>query len=203
LQVGELAVAIGNPTGKLSGTVTAGIISALDRTVEGFAVPLIQTDATINPGNSGGALINSFGEVIGINTLKIFASSVLSERSLEGLSFAIPIDEAKPIIEQLIQNGKVARPAVGVIVATISEDVAKLQNLTPGVLVRQVSPGSSADLAGIVVGDIIVKFGGQEIKTSEELREVRDSFQIGDEVEVELVRNGTKTITVTLILQEG
>lgn len=201
LEVGELAVAIGNPTGRLSGTVTAGIISAVDRLISDFNLPLVQTDATINSGNSGGALINSFGEVIGINTLKINGSdSLLSSNSYEGLNFAIPINEAKPIIEQLIQNGVVTRAILGISVEPITDVMVEQdESLVPGLLIRQVEVGSAAYDAGMQVGDIITSFNGTTVLTNQELRRARDSVSIGETVEVECVRNGTaKTISIEL-----
>lgn len=205
LEVGELAVAIGNPTGRLSGTVTAGIISAIDRQVSDFGLPLIQTDATINKGNSGGVLINSFGEVIGINTLKISTtrsgsmSSPFEVSTFEGLNFAIPMDEAKPIIEVLIRDGKVTRATIGISIDTITPELAEVQpDLTPGVLVREVARGSAAADAGMRRGDTIVKFNGQDVATTDGLRLLRNQAELGSMVEVEVIRDGK---TLTLILE--
>ncbi|HHT45148.1 MAG TPA: PDZ domain-containing protein [Fastidiosipila sp.] len=207
LEVGELAVAIGNPTGRLSGTVTAGIISALDRQVSDFSLPLIQTDATINKGNSGGVLINSFGEVVGINTLKIATAgggpmaNPFDISTFEGLNFAIPIDEAKPIIEVLIREGKVTRAMIGVSIVTITEDMADMQkDLIPGVLVREVTPRSAAAESGIRPGDTIVKFNGRKVATIDELRRERDQAALGSKVEVEVIRDN-ETVTLTLELR--
>ena len=203
LEVGELAVAIGNPTGRLSGTVTAGIISALNRQVDDFSLPLIQTDATINQGNSGGALINSYGEVIGINTLKIMTTrSGLSTNTFEGLNFAIPINEAKPIIEALIQDGRVRRATIGIDIITITEEMAEMNpDLVPGVLVRGVQTGSAAEDAGLSIGDTIIRFDGKDIETSDELRIARDEAALGSSVDVTVLRNG-REFTFRLEMRE-
>ena len=167
LQVGELAIAIGNPLGnELAGSVTGGYISALNRsiTVDDQEFNLIQTDAAINPGNSGGALVNNFGEVIGINSVKMSASGV------EGIGFAIPIDEAKPIIEDLIANGYVkGRPVIGIMGRDVTERDSAYYNIPVGIYVVETSPYSAAERAGIKTGDIIVGIDGVEIKTMDEL----------------------------------
>lgn len=198
LETGELAVAIGNALGELSGTVTAGIISALDRqiTIDNQSLVLLQTDAAINSGNSGGALINSFGEVIGINTAKNAGDGV------EGLGFAIPINTAKPIIESLIQNGYVAgRPKLGIGTRDVSEQEAAYYNMRAGIYVRMVENGSSADKAGIAVGDIIIKADGKETLTTEALNAVKESHKVGDTMQITLIRNGNE-MTVSVVLQE-
>ncbi|NLY44271.1 MAG: PDZ domain-containing protein [Clostridiaceae bacterium] len=197
LQVGELAVAIGNPLGQeLAGSVTVGVIGALNRTlqVEDRLLTLIQTDAAINPGNSGGALVNCYGEVIGINTVKIASSNI------EGLGFAIPINEAKPIIEQLIQHGYVkGRPLIGIGGRDLSSEVAEIYGLPTGVYVQQVSPGSGAEAAGIRPGDIITKINGKAIRSIKELNAEKDKFKAGDTVELEIYRQGmTRVVKVVL-----
>ncbi|WP_242965045.1 S1C family serine protease [Petroclostridium xylanilyticum] len=188
LEVGELAVAIGNPLGQeFAGSVTVGVISALNRTIkiEGRQLTLIQTDAAINPGNSGGALVNSYGEVIGINTVKMAATGV------EGLGFAIPINEAKPIIEQLIAHGYVkGRPLIGISGRDITSEIASMYNLPEGIYVIQVTPYSGAELAGIQPGDVITKFNGQPVKTMEELNALKEKFKAGDQIELEVNRQG-------------
>lgn len=187
LEVGEIAVAIGNPLGQeLAGTVTAGVISALNRTmtVDNKVYNLIQTDAAINPGNSGGALVNRFGEVIGINTIK------LSTNNIEGIGFAIAMSEAKPIIDDLISNGYVSgRPLVGIIVT---------ENRN-GLSVYSVAQGSGAANAGIRVGDLIVKADGDAINTSNKLNEIRDKKKPGEYITLTVIRNGElKDIKVLL-----
>lgn len=178
LEVGELVVAIGNPLGQeLFGTVTDGIVSALNRTmtVEDRTYNLIQTNAAINPGNSGGALVDRFGNVIGINTIK------LSNTEVEGIGFAIAISEAKPIIEDLMNNGYVSgRPLVGI---TVTEN-------RNGLSVYSIAEGSGAQNAGIQVGDLIVKADGVAINTSAKLNELRDLKQPGETITLTVIRNG-------------
>lgn len=198
LQVGELAVAIGNPLGTLSGTVTAGIISALDReiTLGGENMNLLQTDAAINAGNSGGALFNSFGEVVGINNAKN------SGTGIEGLGFAIPIDDAKPVIESLIQNGYVlGRPKIGISARDVSAQMAQYYSMTEGIYVAEIESGSAADKAGIKVEDIIIAADGKETLTVAELNKVKETKKPGESMEITLVRAG-KEMKVTLVLQE-
>jgi serine protease Do len=198
LQVGELAVAIGNPLGELSGTVTAGIISALDRliTINGQSMHLLQTDAAINPGNSGGALFNSFGEVIGINSAKS------SDIGVEGLGFAIPIDIAKPIIESLIQYGYVqGRPKIGITTRDVTKQMADFYSLKEGVYILQVELNSAADKAGLKERDIIIEANGKETLTTDALSAVKDALKPGDSLELTLYRNDEK-MTVTVVLEE-
>ncbi len=198
LKVGELAIAIGNPGGlEFMGSVTVGVISGLNRTIslEGTAgssalkqLKLIQTDAAINPGNSGGALVNSKGEVIGVNSSKIVAEE------FEGIGFAIPSNTALKIANDLISSGYVrGRPILGVIPdTTFTEDVAKRFNVPAGVLVEEVVPFSGAYEAGIKKGDIITRFDGQPVKNRYELDELRDRHAVGDIVEVEIYRYSDK-----------
>ena len=190
LEVGEMAVAIGNPLGEeFAGSVTVGYISALNRqiTTDGRTYNLIQTDAAINPGNSGGALVNSTGKIIGINTVKISVTGV------EGLGFAIPIDDALPIIKELIENGKIVRPYIGVSGIDLDENTAKRNNLVQGIYVAQVLNGSPAKEAGLQRGDVIVKIEGTEVKTMEELNKVKNTKKIGDTITLTVNRNGKET----------
>ena len=190
-------MAIGNPLGMQS-SVTSGIISAVDRDItseDGNTYNLIQTDAAINSGNSGGALVNGSGQVIGINTLKLDGTGV------EGMGFAIPINSAKPIFEQLISNGKVSRPYIGLSGRDLDEQIAKANDLVEGVYVVSVEPFSGAEKAGIQPGDVIVQIDGKEIKTMDELNEVKNTHQIGDEVSLKVNRDG-KEIDVKVKLQE-
>lgn len=196
LEVGELAVAIGNPLGiEFAGTVTVGVISALNRKVETEEKiqNFIQTDAAINPGNSGGALVDSEGEVIGINSVKIAIDGV------EGLGFAIPMSEAKPIIDELIMYGRVKnRPHIGISSMDISEVIAKRYSLPVGVYVTDVEEGSGAAAAGIRKGDVIIKFAEKEVRTLSEINSIKASFKAGDTVNVTVVRNGSnKTMKLT------
>ena len=195
VQVGEFAMAVGSPLG-MQNTVTGGMISALNREVtdsEGKTFTLIQTDAAINSGNSGGALVNSKGQVIGINTLKVSSTGV------EGMGFAIPIDSAKPIIDQLIQYNKVKRPYIGISGRDVDSETAKRNNLVEGIYVVSVEEYSAAEIAGIKAGDVIVSADGQEAKTMNKLNEIKNKHQIGDTMTVVVNRQGTeKTITLTL-----
>ena len=201
LQVGELAVAIGNPLGQeLAGSVTVGYISALNRklTTDGRTYKLIQTDAAINPGNSGGALVNSEGKIIGINTVKIGATDV------EGIGFSIPSDDAIPIIKELIENKKIVRPYIGLSGINIDETTAKRSNVVQGIYVAQVYNNTPAKNAGIQKGDIIVGVDGTEITTMEELKKVGDTITLkinraGKEVElkVTLASDDTENSSIT------
>lgn len=190
LEVGDLAVAIGNPLGmEFAGSVTAGVISALNRTVavEDRELNFIQTDAAINPGNSGGALVNSQGQVIGINTVKISFSGV------EGLGFAIPINNAKPIVEQLIMFGYVKnRPFIGISGREITSSIAEQYNLPSGIYIIEVTPGSGAEKAGIKKGDILVSLADKDVKTMVELDKTKSLYKADDTVKVIIVREGKK-----------
>lgn len=196
LKVGELAVAIGNPLGQeLAGSVTGGYVSALNRklTADGRTYNLIQTDAAINPGNSGGALVNSKGQVIGINTVKIGGEQV------EGIGFAIPSDDALPIIKELIENKKIVRPYIGISGINVDEISARRSNISVGVYVAQVMTNSPAQAAGIQRGDVIVGIDDKEITTMEELNEIKNSKKIGDTVTIKINRAG-KDIEVKVTL---
>ena len=201
LQVGELAVAIGNPLGQeFAGSVTVGYISALNRTIttDGRTYQLIQTDAAINPGNSGGALVNAKGEVIGINTVKV------TDTTVEGLGFAIPSDDALKIIEELKLTGKIVRPYIGIYGIDMDEATAKRNNLVEGVYVYQVFSGSPAEAAGISRGDIIVEFDGQQVKTKQELNNAKNQKSIGDKVKVKVYRGGDyQDLEITLSGDDG
>ncbi len=187
LQVGELAVAIGNPMGmEFSGSVTAGIISALNRsmTIDSRTYNLIQTDAAINSGNSGGALINKYGEVIGINSVKISSSMV------EGMGFAIAISEAKPIIEDLMNTGYVTgRPLIGI----------GIKETYYGLFIGSVAEGSGAEKAGLKSGDMILEVDGQKVNSSAAINEIRDTKKPGDTLKIKILRDSeTQEVTVTL-----
>lgn len=199
LQVGELAVAIGNPLGiEFQGSVTAGVISALNRTihVEDKTLNLIQTDAAINPGNSGGALLNSKGQVIGINTVKISVPGV------EGLGFAIPINDAKPIIDQLMMFGYVkGRPFIGISGREVTESISRQYNIPMGIYVLEITPDSGAQAAGIQKGDILISIAGKEVKTMKDVDDIKKNYSAGDHVELTVVRNGKK-VKLTLTFSE-
>lgn len=188
-------MAIGNPLGMQS-SVTAGMISAVNREVtdsDGKNYKLIQTDAAINSGNSGGALVNSKGQVIGVNTLK------LSGTGIEGMGFAIPINSTKDIYEQLIQYNKVKRPYIGITGRDLDESLAKANNLVVGIYVQSVEDFTAAQKADIRNGDVIIEADGQKITKMDELNEIKNKHNIGDEMNLKVYRNGTeKELTITL-----
>jgi len=195
VKVGDLAIAIGNPLGEeFAGTVTAGIISATNRTIqyEGSIYKVIQTDAAINPGNSGGALCNENGQVIGINSLKIGASE-----NAEGMGFAISINEAKTIIDSLMSTGTVSRPYLGIYGATAVAGTNSVQ----GVYVQEVVDGSGADAAGVKPTDIITELDGNKVTKFEDLADVLDKHKVGDVVSCTIQRD-KKTITFNITLTE-
>ncbi|NCU25519.1 PDZ domain-containing protein, partial [Candidatus Nomurabacteria bacterium] len=198
LLVGDLAVAIGNPLGTLEGTLTAGVISALNRTItiDGTDMTLIQTDAALNPGNSGGALANDKGQVIGIVNAK--TSSV----DVEGLGYAIPINEAKLVVDDLVNKGYVSgRLLIGISTKDITEELADYYELPVGVYIVQVTPGSPAAKAGLMEGDVIIGIDGEDIKTSDEILDVRDSHIAGDSIKILFMRDGQER-AVTLVFEE-
>lgn len=188
VEVGDFVVAIGNPFG-LQHTVTSGIVSGLGRSginPEGFE-DFIQTDASINPGNSGGALVNLRGELIGIN------SAIISRSGGNiGIGFAIPVNLARGVMEQLLKFGSVKRGLLGVNIYTVTPDIARSLGLanTQGALVSQVIDGSPADKAGVKAGDVITSVNGQPIKSNAELRNAIGLLRVGDKVDVGIVRDG-------------
>ncbi|WP_246206702.1 S1C family serine protease [Virgibacillus ihumii] len=211
LKVGQTVIAVGNPLGmNFANSVTKGIISGLNRSVKvdvdgdgrpDWVTEVIQTDAAINPGNSGGALLNADGEVIGINSMKI------ARRNVEGIGFAIPIGQAKPIMKQLEENGKVARPYIGISTVGISQvplqyrDQIQLpDSVKGGMVVAQVEPGSPAAEANLQQFDVITKINGHEIKSILDLRKyMYTETEIGETVEMEVYRNGEpQTVELTL-----
>lgn len=194
VQIGEFVLAIGNPY-NLEYSVTAGIISALNRemTVENTTYNVIQADCAINSGNSGGALVNSKGEVIGITTLKLAGDGI------EGVSFAIPINETVPIYKELIEKGKISRPFFGISGIDLDEATAIRNGLTKGIYVDSVVSGSGAEDTGIMAGDVIVSFDGKDVSTMDELNAIKNTKNIGDKIEIKLYRKSElKTFTITL-----
>ncbi|WP_411683036.1 S1C family serine protease [Clostridium thailandense] len=192
MQVGDPVVAIGNPLGKeLLGSVTTGVVSAMNReiSVGNSKQTFIQTDAAINPGNSGGALVNSLGQVIGINSAKIGGNGV------EGIGFAIPIDTVKTKINSLL------KPIlkVGISAEEVTSDMASRYNVPQGVHIVQVQKFSAAENAGIQTGDIITKFDGKSIKTVDDINKIKSEHKSGDKVQVDVYRNGeNKSLTLKL-----
>ncbi len=194
LKVGEPAVAIGNPIGmKYAGSVTAGIISGLNREFEnlGQKAYYIQTDAAINPGNSGGALVNHEGKVIGINTLK------LQDNEVEGMGFAIPSNEVMEIVDDLIN-----RPVMGITGRTISKEDSEQYKVPQGIFIAELTPYGGAERAGIKKGDIITHIDGERVMTIEELIKKIKTYKIGDTVEVQVVNQEEKQSTVKVKLSK-
>lgn len=204
LLVGDLVVAIGNPLGQeLAGSVTVGYVSALNRTIsvdENKTLSLLQTDAAINPGNSGGALVNAHGRVVGINTAKISSSNV------EGLGFAIPTSTARPIIEDLIEHGRVTgRPLIGISGQELSASISRQWGFptNEGVYITSVSDGSAADQAGLRRGDIIVEVDGQKVATVAQINAIRNTKRAGDNLKVTFYRDDRlDSVDLTLGAQE-
>ncbi|MCX0380366.1 trypsin-like peptidase domain-containing protein [Clostridium perfringens] len=194
VKAGEEVIAIGNPLGKeFSSTVTKGIVSSPNRkmkTENGNVLDYIQTDAAINPGNSGGPLINSKGEVIGINTAKKVGEDI------EGIGFAIPINEVKTRL------GSLSKPILklGITARTVTPELAKENKLEEGVYVVGVQEFSPAEKAGLKIGDLIIEFGGKRVKTLEELNQAKSQYNDGDSVPVEIIRDGKKVnLNLTLV----
>jgi len=206
LRAGDQVLAIGNPLGlDLSRTVTQGIVSGVNRSIEvptssgQWDFDVIQTDAAINPGNSGGALINTSGELVGINSLKI------AENGVEGLGFAIPSNEVKSIIEEIMSEGQVVRPYLGVALTDLEQlpqfYMQRLpESITKGTIITSVEPNSTAAKAGLQTEDIIVSIGGKEIKDSNEFRKyLYTEYKIGDKVKIEFYRQDElKSVELTL-----
>jgi len=201
LEQGDPAIAIGNPAGlQLQNTVTSGIISAINRDIliEDRTMTLIQTDASINPGNSGGPLVNEFGQVIGINTIKIGITYY------EGLGFAIPINTAKPIIDELISNGYIkGRPSIGINGQSISARDAAFYNLPEGLYVEYVHPYSDAFRKGLRRGDVITRMNGTKLSSTAEIKKIRDNFKAGDTVTLTIYRNGREEDIKIMLMDEA
>lgn len=198
LEVGDLAVVIGNPLGELGGTVTSGIISALDRevSIDGQTMTLMQTDAAVNPGNSGGGLFDANGDLVGIINAKSSGDNV------EGLGFAIPISNATDIIDELIANGEVtSRPTLGVSLYDVTDrnTAAQLGVDSTGVYIVQIVQGGSADRAGLQTGDRIISVDGTEVNSTEEVRAALNEHSTGEQMNMEIERDGN-TIEVMVSL---
>jgi len=200
LVVGEPAIAIGNPMGlEFQGSVTSGVISALNRTLDigERRLKLIQTDAAISPGNSGGALVNADGLVIGINSAKVAANGV------EGMGFAIPINAVREVVDQLMASGHVVRPYLGV--GVFDKETAARQgyqlNIDAGVYIQNVTLNGPCGKAGLQRGDVILEVGGTAVNTVADLRAAVSEHKVGDTVKVKYQRNGD-TASVDVVLEE-
>ena len=206
LKVGDAVAAIGDPLGvEFRGTMTDGIVSAINRnvTANGRAMTLIQTNAALNSGNSGGPLINCYGQVVGINTMKI--STFVDDAGVEGLGFAIPSTTVREIVNQLISQGYVSgRPSLGVTGGSVSALDQRFYNVPAGFLISEVEEKGSAAQAGIVAGDIILTFNEVRVQSADELMQALYSCQAGESVTLTLYRYSTaKQYTVTLTLGES
>jgi serine protease Do len=200
LMVGDQVAAIGNPLGELTSTMTVGYISAKERdiTTEGFAINMLQTDAAINSGNSGGPLFNMRGEVIGITTAKYSGTST-SGASIEGVGFAIPIDDVVDILYDLATYGYVTGGYLGVVISDMKVEAANYYGLPVGAYVQEVYSGSAAEKAGILAKDIIVEVGGYDVGNVNDLTRALHHYKAGDEIKVVVYRGG-REITLTVLL---
>lgn len=205
LNVGDSVVAIGNPLGELTFSLTSGAVSALNREVtlsSNVTMDLIQTDCAINSGNSGGPLFNSHGEVIGIVSAKYSSSASSSSASVEGLGFAIPMDDVADMVSELVTNGYVTgKPLMGISVGDVAEDV-QAYGVPAGAAVKVVTPGLCGEKAGLQEGDIITKINDTEVASGNDLITAKDNYKPGDTVNLTVYRDG-KTITVKLTLEES
>ncbi|MCD7904495.1 MAG: trypsin-like peptidase domain-containing protein [Clostridiales bacterium] len=196
-EIGETVLAIGNALGE-GKTVTMGIISAKNKdiSVDGSSLTVLQTDAAINPGNSGGALVNLDGQVIGINTAKT------GSESIEGMGYAIPSYVAVSVIDQLIENGTVEKPYLGVVCFTITDNFRQMYNIDiTGVFIQEVSSGSAAEKAGLRATDIITAVNGTTVATQADLQNIISGLSVGDSVTIDFVRNGREAMSVTAVLE--
>ena len=202
LIVGDQVVAIGNPLGELTSSLTVGYISAKDRTIntDGNLINMMQTDAAINPGNSGGPLFNMKGEVIGITTAK-YSGTTTSGASIEGIGFAIPMDDVKDMLADLREFGYITGAYLGVNVSNVDENAAKLYGLPLGILVQEVFSGTCADKGGIRPQDIIVDLGGYKVSNLNDLTRALRRFKAGDEISATVYRHsegGEKILKLVL-----
>ena len=204
LEIGELAVAIGNPLGTVHGSVTAGIISAKEQelTIDDVTINAIQTDASINPGNSGGALFDSYGNVIGL----VYAKS--SSVSIEGMGYAIPVNDIKELVTSMINDPesvkaqtKGSQIMLGITIIDVTEDMSKQYSMPVGVYIREVSEFSAAERAGLMKGDIIVEFSGKPVTCADDLNAIKAEHSSGDVLPVKIDRNG-KEFTLEIVLPQ-
>ncbi len=204
LEIGELAVAIGNPMGNVHGSVTAGIISAKERelTIDDVTIKAIQTDASINPGNSGGALFDSYGNVVGL----VYAKS--SSVSIEGIGYAIPVNDIKELVSGMINDPESVKAQtvgsqimLGITIIDVTEEMSKQYSMPMGVYIREVSEFSAAERAGLTKGDIITAFDGEAVTNADDLNAIKAQQTPGDTVPVTVDRNG-KTLTLEIVIPQ-
>lgn len=202
LKVGDQVVAIGNPLGELTSTLTVGYVSAKERdvTTDGKTINMIQTDAAINSGNSGGPLFNSQGEVVGITTAK-YSGASSSGATIEGIGFAIPIDDVMPLVDDLMNFGYINSAYLGVMVSEMDSATASYYGLPVGAYVQEVTPGNCAEKAGLIAKDIIVALGEHEIDSVSDLTKALRKFKAGDTTTITVYRGGQE-ITMTITLDE-
>lgn len=202
MNVGDSVVAIGNPLGELTFSLTAGTVSALNRDVtmsNGLTMTLIQTDCAINSGNSGGALFNMYGEVIGITNAK-YSSSSSSEASIDNIGFAIPMNDVKGIVESIIEKGYISKPYIGVSVSDVSAE-SQSYGLPQGAAVRGITEGSPAEESGLKVNDIITHVNGTAVTGSSDVVEMVGACQVGDELKLNVYRQG-QNLELTIVVGE-
>ncbi|MCI2058600.1 MAG: trypsin-like peptidase domain-containing protein [Oscillibacter sp.] len=200
LNVGDQVLAIGNPLGELTFSMSGGMVSCVNRAinVDGTPFNMIQTDASINAGNSGGPLLNKYGEVVGIVSAKYSSGSSSSGASIEGLGFAIPINDVAAMIQDIMTNGYVTnKPYLGITAGTMNQQMAQQTNLTQGVYVYSVEAGGAAEKAGLKVGDVITKVGSTDISSMEDLTAAKKSYSAGDQTDFTVYRGG-KSVKVTV-----
>ena len=200
LSVGDQVVAIGNPLGELTSTLTVGYVSAKERnvTTDGTTINMIQTDAAINSGNSGGPLFNSQGEVVGITTAK-YSGSSSSGATIEGIGFAIPIDDVMPLVDDLMNYGYINSAYLGVMVSEMDSTTASFYSLPVGAYVQEVTPGNCAEKAGVQAKDIIVAVGEYEVENISDLTKALRKFKAGDTTTITVFRSGQELVlTITL-----
>ena len=204
VRVGEQVVAIGNPLGELTFTLTAGYVSALDRNIkmsDGNTINVLQTDAAINSGNSGGPLFNIYGECIGITNAK-YSNNGSSQASIEGIGFAIPIHDVMDMVTDIIEKGYVTgKPNVGIIMEEVSDEAIQRYGIPDGAYIAAVLEGSCAQKAGIQAGDIITAIGDEAVTTREGLKAAVKTHKAGETVEFSIYRDG-ETLTVSVTLDE-
>ena len=204
LEIGELAVAIGNPMGNVHGSVTAGIISATEQelTIDDVTISAIQTDASINPGNSGGALFDSFGHVIGL----VYAKS--SSVSIEGMGYAIPVNDIKDLVTNMINNPESVKAQtlgsqimLGITISQITEEMSEQYGYPVGLYITEVSSMSAAERAGLQRGDIIIEFSDEKVVTADDLNTLKAGHTTGDVVSIKVDRNGHE-LTLEIVMPQ-